>query len=285
MLLPANPISHSRLWKAQVHYLARHFRVVAYDGRGNGRSDFPDPSSTFLGTSRASDCLAVMDATSTEQAVLVGICNDGVFPSIQIAADQPERVLGIVAIAPGVPYVAPINPWYEENADVCEDDVVLADYAGFLEIFFAAMFPEPHSTKQIEDAVAYALDGSAEVMTMEKVPAVATKDEVEAFCRRVRCPVLVMHGDRDNCQLYEKGPDRRGADRRRARPARRRRPHPDGARAGCRQPPDPRLRLATERRAAATPDVDPCRVAPPARVARLLADRPGARLARRRDRA
>jgi len=205
VLLPANPISHSRLWKAQVHYLARHFRVVAYDGRGNGRSDFPDPSSTFLGTSRASDCLAVMDATSTEQAVLVGICNDGVFPSIQIAADQPERVLGIVAIAPGVPYVAPINPWYEENADVCEDDVVLADYAGFLEIFFAAMFPEPHSTKQIEDAVAYALDGSAEVMTMEKVPAVATKDEVEAFCRRVRCPVLVMHGDRDNCQLYEKG--------------------------------------------------------------------------------
>src|SRR6185312_7267268 len=71
VFLPANAISHSRLWKAQVHYLARHFRVVTYDGRGNGRSDFPDPSGTFLGTSRASDCLAVMDATSTEQAVLV----------------------------------------------------------------------------------------------------------------------------------------------------------------------------------------------------------------------
>ena len=32
LMLPANPISHSRLWKAQVHYLARHFRVIAYDG-------------------------------------------------------------------------------------------------------------------------------------------------------------------------------------------------------------------------------------------------------------
>ena len=28
MFLPAAPISHSRLWKAQVHHLARHHRVI-----------------------------------------------------------------------------------------------------------------------------------------------------------------------------------------------------------------------------------------------------------------
>ena len=44
VLLPPTPISHSRLWKAQVHHLARHHRVVVYDGRGNGRSDVPDVS-------------------------------------------------------------------------------------------------------------------------------------------------------------------------------------------------------------------------------------------------
>ena len=27
VLLPPNPISHSRIWKAQLHYLARHHRV------------------------------------------------------------------------------------------------------------------------------------------------------------------------------------------------------------------------------------------------------------------
>src|SRR3954449_13537038 len=36
VLLPANPISHSRLWKGQVHYLARHHRVVVYAGPGSG---------------------------------------------------------------------------------------------------------------------------------------------------------------------------------------------------------------------------------------------------------
>ncbi len=219
VFLPASPISHSRLWKAQIHYLARHFRVVTYDGRGNGLSDSPDPTTFWSDRFYAADCLTVLDATATRSAVLVGICVDGVFPSILLAATKPDRVQGIVAIAPGVAHITPRHPnrvdavavydqvletnegWFKLNRHYMR-----SNYADFLEFFFTQMFPEPHSNKQIEDAVAYGLDGSAEVMTMDdRHPIPASKEEAEAICRQVQCPVLVIHGTRDECQLLERG--------------------------------------------------------------------------------
>ena len=42
---PVDLIVHSRIWKGQVPFLARHFQVVTIDPRGNGRSDRPaDPA-------------------------------------------------------------------------------------------------------------------------------------------------------------------------------------------------------------------------------------------------
>jgi pimeloyl-ACP methyl ester carboxylesterase/UDP:flavonoid glycosyltransferase YjiC (YdhE family) len=217
VLLPPNPISHSRIWKGQLHYLARHHRVVVYDGRGNGNSDSPDPSGTWLGGWWAADCLAVMDATSTQAAVLVGICSDGVWPSVQIAAAHPDRVLGIVALAPGVPALAPPLPFRAAAAETFETEFerpegwqkfnrhhIRRETRDFLEFFFGEMFPEPHSTKQVEDAVAYALDGPVEALLMVDDEPVST-EHAQTVCRQVRCPVIVVHGDRDNCQPRERG--------------------------------------------------------------------------------
>ena len=38
-LLPTWSLVHSRHWKMQIPYFARHFRVLTMDGLGNGRSD------------------------------------------------------------------------------------------------------------------------------------------------------------------------------------------------------------------------------------------------------
>jgi pimeloyl-ACP methyl ester carboxylesterase len=218
VLLPANPISHSRLWKAQVHYLARHHRVVVYDGRGNGRSESPDPSGRWLAGWHAADCLTVMDAIGTRRAVLAGICGDGVWPAIQVAVDQPDRVLGLVALAPGVPLLSPPLPARAAAMETFEDDIpdpvgwqkynrryIEADHAGFLEFFFGEMFPEPHSTKQIEDAVEYGLDGPVAVLLMDDEEVDRAKADVEELCRGVSCPVLVVHGDEDRCQPHDRG--------------------------------------------------------------------------------
>jgi UDP:flavonoid glycosyltransferase YjiC (YdhE family)/pimeloyl-ACP methyl ester carboxylesterase len=218
LVWPANPISHSRLWKAQIHYLARHHRLVVYDGRGNGRSDAPDPAGPFVDHWRVADAVSVMDATGTDAAVMLGICGDGVWPSIQLAGEQPGRVLGIFAISPGVPLLTPphenrgdaLEHWDEAIEDPrgwqkMNRHYILADHRGFLQFFFREMFPEPHSEKQIEDAVEYGLAGRPEVLAMDDEFDVGTTEEVEAVCRKVRCPVLVMHGDLDNCQPFARG--------------------------------------------------------------------------------
>ncbi len=99
MLLPSAPIVHSRQWKAQIPYLSRSYRVVTFDGRGNGRSDRPTDPAAYADERFVEDIEAVMDATATARAVLVGLCVDGVWRAIRLAAERPERVAGIVAFA------------------------------------------------------------------------------------------------------------------------------------------------------------------------------------------
>jgi pimeloyl-ACP methyl ester carboxylesterase len=219
VLMPCNPISHSRMWKGQIHYLARHFRLIAYDGIGNGLSDHPDPKTLWSPSTWANDCLTVLDATDTKAAILVGLCGDGVWPAIQLAASDPERVLGIVAFGPGIPKLTPQTPERAAAIEVFEQELesyegwfkfnrhyIEKNFSGFMEFFFGEMYPEPHSTKQIEDTVAYALDGRLETFTMDEGEPVADSvEEIAAVCAQVRCPVLVVQGTRDNCQPFERG--------------------------------------------------------------------------------
>ena len=41
LFCPTWTLVHSRVWKMQIPYLARHHRVVVFDPRGNGKSDRP----------------------------------------------------------------------------------------------------------------------------------------------------------------------------------------------------------------------------------------------------
>ncbi len=109
LLLPAWSIVHSRLWKAQIHYLARHFRVVTFDGRGNGLSDRPDDPAAYADPETVADAVAVLDAAGVGQAIAVGMSCGGRF-ALALAAAHPERVGGVVAIAPAVPLLTPGNP-------------------------------------------------------------------------------------------------------------------------------------------------------------------------------
>jgi pimeloyl-ACP methyl ester carboxylesterase len=212
VLLPSTPIIHARQWKGQIHFLSRTNRVVAFDGRGNGRSDRPTDPAAYGDERLESDIVTVLDATDTRRAVLVGLCGDGVWPAIRLAASRPDRVLGIVAFAIGVPRLSPPHPFRTAWSfdDELPTDAGWAkvnrhhwrrDYADFARFFFTEITSEPHSTKAIDDAVAWALDGSVDAMLADAdAPFELEAEAVEAICRAVRCPMLLVHGSEDTCQ-------------------------------------------------------------------------------------
>jgi pimeloyl-ACP methyl ester carboxylesterase len=88
--LPAWAITHSRLWKGQVPYFARHTRVLTLDPRGNGRSDRPTDPAAYGDGETLADIIGVMDATETERAIVIGLSDGGWFASL-LAARHPER--------------------------------------------------------------------------------------------------------------------------------------------------------------------------------------------------
>ena len=209
LLLTSWAIVHMRQWKAQVPFLARHFRVVTADGRGNGTSDRPRGGAAHLDREHIADVVAVLDATGTDRAVAVGV-SMGARHALQLAAWHPERVTGVVAIGTALPW--PLPPGFDEVRDTHEGwekanaHYWRADFRGWVEFFMSQVVSEPHSTKQFEDLVGWGLETDPETL-IDTVPGIAepTEADAEAICRAVRCPVLVVHGDADAVTPYAGG--------------------------------------------------------------------------------
>jgi pimeloyl-ACP methyl ester carboxylesterase len=208
VLLPTWTIIHSRFWKLQVPYLARHFRVVTYDGPGNGRSHRSVDPEIYSLEAQTSYVIDIMDATSTAEAILVSLSMGSMW-SLSVAAGHPDRVIGQVFIGPSLP-ITPPSPSRVESAKafwVEHDDPQGWDkynahywqtnYADFAEFFFSMCFPEPHATKQLEDCVGWALETEPEVLVAKARVDDVDHEMVLDWCRRVTSPALVIHGDDD----------------------------------------------------------------------------------------
>jgi pimeloyl-ACP methyl ester carboxylesterase len=211
LFLPAWAIGHSRFWKGQIPYFARHYRVVTFDPRGNGKSDRPTEEAAYTDTEHVQDAVAVMDATETEHAVMVGFSLGGWLAAI-LAAHHPDRVLGIVIAGTSSPLGQPLPERmmysFEQPLDTEEGWAKLnqhywrKDYRGFLEFFMSKIFNEPHSTKHIEDGIGWGLETTPETLIATEAPGLgeylrAHLDEAETLYRSIRCPILLIHGDHD----------------------------------------------------------------------------------------
>ncbi|HWJ42422.1 MAG TPA: alpha/beta hydrolase, partial [Solirubrobacterales bacterium] len=208
-LLPTWSLVHSRFWKMQIPYFARHFRVLTMDGLGNGRSARCRDSLRYGPAEFAYDCLAVMDATGTDRAVLVS-WSRGAQWQLEMARLAPERVAGAAFIGPMFAYTpshwsilasprilpmfrrpAPAYRWWARmNANHWRQD-----YPAFADWFISRCLPEPHSTKGVEDGVGWALDTDPETLIASAEGGVHHRRRVlRGLARDIDCPVLVIHG-------------------------------------------------------------------------------------------
>jgi pimeloyl-ACP methyl ester carboxylesterase len=219
LLLPTWSVIHSRVWKLQVPDLARRHRVVTLDGRGNGRSDRPAGAEAYRPAEFTADALAVMDAAGTQRAVLVAL-SLGATWALELGALHPERVAGIVFIGPALPLV-PMPPdrrpdRFTERLDTTDGWAKFNQhywrehYREFLEFFMRQVFTEPHSTKPIEDAVGWGLETDPETLIATQLGRMqggpAADPEVAAeLAGRLRCPVLVVHGEEDAVRPHATG--------------------------------------------------------------------------------
>jgi pimeloyl-ACP methyl ester carboxylesterase/predicted glycosyltransferase len=216
LLMPTWSIIHSRHWKMQIPYLARHCRVVAFDGRGNGNSDRPTQPAAYDEREFALDAVAVMDATATARATVVSL-SLGCQRSVILAAEHPDRVEGAVFICPSwpgggtlLPEQATARPW-DAELDTYEGwnrynrHSWLRDYRGFLEFFFGRVFTEPHSTKAIEDCVGWGLETTGETLVTAQLAPQLEPADARRLAARIRCPVLVVHGADDAVVALSRG--------------------------------------------------------------------------------
>jgi pimeloyl-ACP methyl ester carboxylesterase/predicted glycosyltransferase len=215
LLLPTWSIVHSRAWKMQVHYLARHCRVVTFDGRGNGLSDRPAEAAAYAEEEFAADALAVLDATGTARTFVV--CHSmGARRGLLLAAGHPERVEGVVFIAPAVPLGVHTPPAravsaFDEELGTYEGwakynrHYWLTDYPDFLQFFFSQIFSEPHSTKQIEDCVGWGLQTTPETLVATQDAPAQDESAIRELATRIECPVLVIHGAADGVRAPGSG--------------------------------------------------------------------------------
>jgi pimeloyl-ACP methyl ester carboxylesterase len=215
LFLPAWSVCYSRLWKAQIPYFARHYRVLVFDPRGNGRSDKPPNPEDYADVEIANDAFAVMDATGTERAIVVGASMGGWYGALMPGL-RPDRIEGAFLMCPATALGETLAERQEQAfMDELETEegwrgkfnrhYWLRDFGGFADFFAAKVVSDPHSTKQVEDFAGWIRETTPESLIASAcAPFSSREDQLEIY-GRITCPVVVVHGDADEVMAHNKG--------------------------------------------------------------------------------
>jgi pimeloyl-ACP methyl ester carboxylesterase/predicted glycosyltransferase len=191
---PCQPVVSSRMWKNQIPYFARHFRVATMDPRGNGRSDRPAAGYDFA--TRYGDLVAVLEQTVRPPFALVAFTCSSML-AVRYVIDHPAAVSHLVLI--GAQYRQSLPQPFEEKVG----RVIRDDFGGWRLRLFTKMYPEPHSLRAVEDHLEWVTETTPDIL-VEALGEIG-KDDVYELLGQLTVPTLVIHGTEDPVVPYSHG--------------------------------------------------------------------------------
>ncbi len=87
--------------------------------------------------------------------------------------------------------------------------MITDEHRRWIEFFFDAQLVEPHSTKQFDDAVAWAMESTGEILAAgeeaQELDPPDSRPSSRSSAAGSPCRRSCIHGDRDVCQHVDKG--------------------------------------------------------------------------------
>src|ERR1700731_867081 len=100
LLLTHGYSSTSAMWKGQIEALSKHHRLVLWDMRGHGQSDYPDDSKAYSEALTGADMAALLPQVGAHSAIVGGLSLGG-YMSLAFYRAHPDRVRALLIIDTG----------------------------------------------------------------------------------------------------------------------------------------------------------------------------------------
>jgi pimeloyl-ACP methyl ester carboxylesterase len=103
LLLTHGFSSTSQMWAGQVEPFSKHFKLITWDMRGHGQSDYPADPAAYSEAATVDDMAALLDAAGARSAVIGGLSLGG-YMSLAFHRAHPERTRALLIIDTGPGY-------------------------------------------------------------------------------------------------------------------------------------------------------------------------------------
>ncbi|MEH2530431.1 pimeloyl-ACP methyl ester carboxylesterase [Bradyrhizobium sp. AZCC 1588] len=100
LLLTHGYSSTSGMWQGQIAALSKHHKLVLWDMRGHGQSDYPSDPAAYGEALTVADMAALLDAVGADKAIVGGLSLGG-YMSLAFYRAHPERVRALLIIDTG----------------------------------------------------------------------------------------------------------------------------------------------------------------------------------------